>query len=102
MKGQHKKTFEVISDNRCNTYHMCGIPNYILIFNFLYAHEIDPNGFIMGIPTNNNNNRLTTPSNINPFVTLSQKLSSKPQQAQQPKNRMLINSSILRRLKMIW
>jgi hypothetical protein len=89
MKGQHKKTFEVISDNRCNTYHMCGIPNYILIFNFLYAQEIDPNGFIVGIPTNNNinnnNNNPTTPSHINPFVALSQKLSSKPQQAQSPK-----------------
>lgn len=49
LKGQHKKTFEVVNDFRCNTYHMSGIPNYALVYSYIYNQEIDNDGVLVAV-----------------------------------------------------
>jgi hypothetical protein len=47
MKGQHKKTYEVINDFRCNTYHLSSISSYALVFSHIFDSEIDIDGSLL-------------------------------------------------------
>ncbi len=41
LKGQHKRTYEVVNDFRCSTYHLGGIPNYSFVYAAIFAADID-------------------------------------------------------------